>query len=130
MEKLINIYLTANFGQLCEISGQFIDKKLEDYSAIDGNDLEKVGKEFLKTYKTKTDAMLKEIRNNVAKSKQDTRKELVQRLVRIIMLNFSTYIEIVKNGQFGANNAFLKGIATNTSQNNQVLLDLKNCSMY
>lgn len=63
MEKLINVSLNLNFEDLFKISSQFISKETEDenvginlftdekLSQINSQDLEKVGKEFLKSYK-------------------------------------------------------------------------------
>ena len=63
MEKLINVSLNLNFEDLFKISSQFIAKETEDeniginlftdekLSQINSQDLEKVGKEFLKSYK-------------------------------------------------------------------------------
>lgn len=45
----------------------------------------------------------------------NTKKELIQRLIRILMLQFTTYIEIVKSGQFGAQNMFLKTLTSTQS---------------
>ena len=53
------------------------------------------------------------------------KKELVQRLIRILMLYFTTYMEILKSANFSSNQ-YLKGLASNSSQSNQVMLDLKN----
>ena len=76
------------------------------------SDLEKIGKEFLKSYKLKTEQILKDLRSSIQSSngkvpnaqkdaKSSTKKDLTQRLVRILMLHFTTYIEIIKVGQFG-----------------------------
>ena len=59
--KLIQIYLGLNFGDLCNLSGQFIGDEEqtilspEKVKDIIPGDLEKIGKEFLKGYKSKTE---------------------------------------------------------------------------
>ena len=77
-------------------------------------ELERVGKEFLKSYKQKTESMIKDIKSNIQSSQKDdqqkqrskkeqnaTKKELTVRLIRILMLHFTTFIEVIKVGQFG-----------------------------
>lgn len=148
IEALIEIYLTINFRDLCELSKRFIKNEddasksqkedpmtPENLTSLKASDLEKIGKEFLKTYKQKTDGVIKDIKSTISqnqtnqganqstqtpqkKDKQagaNTRKELIQRLVRILMLHFSTYIEVVKLGQFGAQSQFLRQVASNTT---------------
>lgn len=81
MEDLIKVYLTSNFGELYNLSSQFIQtetdgsskpagpkinlftpEKLQD---INADDLERIGKDFLKNYKPKIDNIIKDIRTNV-----------------------------------------------------------------
>lgn len=75
------MYLTVNFGDLNTLTSQFIQTDAESGSkaasqkqslftadklqSIKAEDLEKTGKDFLKTYKEKIDHIKKDIRTNV-----------------------------------------------------------------
>lgn len=151
MEKLIETYLTLNFEELYKLvypftpdgQGDSSKEAQEDLVTKDSvqhlkaAELESMGKDFLKNYKQKVEQIIKDIRGNVSNTsfqldaskkqqKSQTRKELTTRLIRILMLHFTTYIEIVSKGKFGNESQFLKQVVSNTTQRNQVLLDLKN----
>lgn len=150
MEMLNTLYLTLNFEDLYKLAHKYTSDGQEESSKkakedlvtketvshLKPADLEQIGKDFLKTYKSKVEAIIKDIRNNISTStfqmdsqrkqqKSQTRKELTTRLTRILMLHFSTYIEIVSVGRFGDQNQFLKSMVSNSSQRNQVILDLR-----
>ena len=89
--------------------------------------MEKISKEFLKSYKSKCDAVIKEIKSKIngrqgireeKKGECATRKEVIGRFVRMMMVVFTTLSEIVKVGLFS-------GQVKQVTQSS-VLLDLKN----
>ena len=123
---------------------------LESVSGFKTEDIERIAKDFIKSYKQKTEVILKDIKNSIsavspqqrgsdrsgsqqkqASKKQQnsaTKRDLTQKLIRILMLLFTTFMEVVKVGQFSQQSAYLKQLRTSSTLTNQVLLDLKNFS--
>ena len=76
MDKLIEVYLTLNFEELYKVCNQYAAKGEEQSTPSQLNaaitfekvknlkvqELEQIGKEFLKTYKQKIEQIFKEIR--------------------------------------------------------------------
>ena len=79
---LIDIYLTINFKGLFELSKQFIKNESdpesssimedpmapENLKAVKPSDLEAIGKDFLKSYKQKTEGIIKDIRHSISQN--------------------------------------------------------------
>ena len=82
MEMLITMYLTLNFEDLYKLAHKFTPDAQEESSKkakedlvtkatvshLKAADLESIGKDFLKSYKQKVEAIIKDIRNNVSNS--------------------------------------------------------------
>lgn len=82
MEMLITLYLTLNFEDLYKLSHKYTSDSHDDSSKkakedlvtkdtvshLKAADLEQIGKDFLKTYKSKVEAIIKDIRNNISTS--------------------------------------------------------------
>ena len=73
MEKLIAIYLNLNFEEFFKVSSRFVREDEEEekinvgsVQSLQAKDLEKICNEFLKSYKSKTESIIKDIRSNIS----------------------------------------------------------------
>ncbi|CDW80276.1 vacuolar protein sorting-associated protein 52 homolog [Stylonychia lemnae] len=137
MEKLIKIILKENYPGLEDIVSQYclsgdtssdgsedesqhhqMPKTIKkiDFSTLNLKLIENVAQDFAQNYRAKTDLIAKEIKQSI--QIQQSMQQLFQRFMRVLMLRYSSFVELVKT----AHPSYYKEMPSA----HLVLLDLKN----